>query len=55
MKKSYRPQQSQPTSGTNRQQVAGSRLQDTVTLNGDIKKPILPNRLDVLFRLNYRR
>lgn len=56
MKKTYRPpSQSQPISSTNRQQAAGSRLQDAVTLNCEIKKSILPNSLDVLFQFNYRR
>jgi hypothetical protein len=39
MKKTYRPPaQSQQYSGTNRQRAAGSRIQETVTLNCDLKK-----------------
>lgn len=56
MKKTYRPpSQSQQTSGTNRQQAAGSRIQDAVTLNCDLKKSIWPNSLDVMFELKLRR
>lgn len=56
MKKPYqRPTQDVLRRHTNRDQGADARPPASVTVNCDIKKSILPNSLDVLFQLNYRR
>ena len=56
MKKPYqRPTQDALRHEGSRSQGADPRPPATVNVNCDIRKPVLPSSLDVLFQLKYRR